>query len=267
MTARKVEFLSEGQKIKGVLYLHKKSPLIIICHGFTGNKDTRIMRFLSGFLYKNGYSVLKFDFRGSGESEGEFTGVKDEVDDLKQAYRLARKYSKKIILLGHSLGGGIIALSKIKPRAVIMINPAFSAEFVAFSFLRRAIPFFWIQKVFRKIHIFTDRTFEEIEAVGRLASRSFRFRLGEEAIDEANILSVRTIANVHSPLFLIHGTKDKTIHMGSTKQAYYLAHKPKEICFIEGADHNFHNYKHKIIAVKKILSFLNENGLKGTAKK
>jgi len=267
MTVRKVEFLSGGQKIKGVLYLHKKAPLIIMCHGFTGNKDSKLFKFLSDFFYKNGYSVFRFDFRGSGESEGEFTGVNDEVDDLEQAYKFAKKYGRKIILLGHSLGGGIIALSKIKSKAVIMINPAFSAEFAAFSFLRRVIPFFWIQKIFKKIHIFTDRTFEEIEAVGRLASRSFRFRLGEEAIDEANILSVRAIKNVHSPLFLVHGTKDKTIHMTSTKQAYYLAHKPKEFFPIEGADHHLHYYKHKTIAAKKILSFLNENGLKGTAKK
>lgn len=264
---KRVEFFNKGQKLKGDIYFRKKAPLIIMCHGFTGNKENRLLRFLSAFLYKNGYSVFKFDFRGSGESEGEFTGVMEEVSDLKQAMKVARKYGHNIILLGYSLGAGVIALSRLKTKAVVMINPAFSAEFAAFSFLRRIIPLFWIQKIFRKIDIFADKTFENIEAVGRLASRSFRFRLSEESIDESRLLSVRMIRNIHSPLILIHGTKDKTVHVTGTRQAFNLAHNPKELFLIEGADHQIHGHKHKTIVAKKIFGFLNENGFKGIVKK
>ena len=90
MAVKRVEFLNREQNIRGVLYLHKKAPLIVLCHGFTSDKDVKLLVFLSKFLYNNGYSVFRFDFRGSGESGGEFTGIDAEISDLKQVMKFVK---------------------------------------------------------------------------------------------------------------------------------------------------------------------------------
>lgn len=266
MPIKRVEFYNKGQKLKGVLYLRKKAPLVLMAHGFAGSKDTKLMIFLSKFLYKNGYSALRFDFRGSGESEGEFRNLFEEASDLKKAYSFSRKYSRKIILYGHSLGASVINLSKLKSKAVIFLNPTFSTELVAFSFLRRLLPFFWIHRLFRKIDLFADKRFENLETSGVMTKDAFRFRITEEDFfEESRILKVSLVRNIHSPILFIHGTKDKVMHIAATRHAYLLAHRPKEMVLIKEGDHWLGKFSHKLQAGKKILGFLNENGLKGTA--
>ena len=110
---KRVEVLNKGQKMKGVLYLRRKAPLIIMCHGFTGHKNLKFFVLASQMLYKEGYSVLRFDFRGSGESEGNFISIKEEISDFAKIVKFARHYSRKLIFLGHCMGGTIIVLSKI----------------------------------------------------------------------------------------------------------------------------------------------------------
>jgi alpha/beta superfamily hydrolase len=64
-------FKSEGKQVIGILHLpkKKKSPLIILSHGWSGNKlgawNAFFVKAVREFS-KNGFAVLRFDFRGSG---------------------------------------------------------------------------------------------------------------------------------------------------------------------------------------------------------
>lgn len=81
---------------------------IIFCHCFTCTKETITTFRLSRLLAGCGYGVLRFDFTGLGNSEGEFsaTTFSTTQDDLRSAVTfLKESYRQPTFLIGHSLGG------------------------------------------------------------------------------------------------------------------------------------------------------------------
>ncbi len=64
---------------------NEKAPAILICHGFAGQKTGRYRLYvtLAEELAKSGVAVLRLDFRGCGDSEGDFvnTTLAGEVSD------------------------------------------------------------------------------------------------------------------------------------------------------------------------------------------
>lgn len=81
---------------------------IVFCHCFTCTKETITTFRLSRLLAEQGYGVLRFDFTGLGESEGDFsdTTFKTTQDDLVSAINfLKQHYKAPTFLMGHSLGG------------------------------------------------------------------------------------------------------------------------------------------------------------------
>src|SRR5574344_362483 len=50
----------------------QKIPMVIICHGFCGNKNEPLHKALSDSLLSKGIASIRFDFNGHGESDGDF---------------------------------------------------------------------------------------------------------------------------------------------------------------------------------------------------
>ena len=69
---------SRGLRLSAMLHqpaeVRRYTPLIICCHGFTGDKvgANQLTLNLAKKLAQAGYNALRFDFLGSGDSEGEF---------------------------------------------------------------------------------------------------------------------------------------------------------------------------------------------------
>jgi esterase/lipase len=81
---------------------------VIFCHCFTCTKETITTFRLSRLLAEHGYGVLRFDFTGLGNSEGEFaaTTFSTTQDDLRSAISfLKENFQPPSFLMGHSLGG------------------------------------------------------------------------------------------------------------------------------------------------------------------
>lgn len=81
---------------------------VIFCHCFTCSKETITTFRLSRILAEKGYGVLRFDFSGLGNSEGDFstTTFSSTQDDLNSAIKfLTENYQAPSFLMGHSLGG------------------------------------------------------------------------------------------------------------------------------------------------------------------
>lgn len=118
-----VTFLNEGQKIFGVLHrpleVKEKIPGVIICCGLAGSKcgKFRIFVRLAEKLAEKGIATLRFDYRGSGDSEGDFSEItiENEVSDTLAALDFFSKASgidsKRLGILGRSLGGAIAILA------------------------------------------------------------------------------------------------------------------------------------------------------------
>jgi len=91
------------------------SPLVIICHGFTGKKDDEFIKMLADSAVSHGMAALRFDFNGHGKSEGEFVDmtVPNEIEDLQCVVRQMRRlpWVGDICLVGHSQGGVVCAMT------------------------------------------------------------------------------------------------------------------------------------------------------------
>ena len=80
----------------------------IFAHCFTCSKNLNAVRNISRVLNLGGIAVLRFDFTGLGQSEGEFseTNFSSNVDDLLAAAQFLKdNYKAPTMLVGHSLGG------------------------------------------------------------------------------------------------------------------------------------------------------------------
>ena len=88
--------------------INEVTDFIIFCHCFTCSKETITTYRLSRLLAENGYGVLRFDFTGLGNSEGDFssTTFSSTQDDVRSAISfLEDNYRLPSFLMGHSMGG------------------------------------------------------------------------------------------------------------------------------------------------------------------
>ena len=118
-----VEFLtSAGKTLRGVLHLpaaapRDPAPAVVLFHGFTGNRMESHWMFVkcSRALAQAGVASLRFDFYGSGESDGEFRQMtlRGEIADGRAAVAFLRTQKgidpKRVGLQGLSLGGAVAA--------------------------------------------------------------------------------------------------------------------------------------------------------------
>ncbi len=114
----KLEFPNaEGQMLSARLETPvDKSPraYALFAHCFTCSKNFMAVTNISRALTSKGIAVLRFDFTGLGDSEGEFadTNFSSNVQDLIVAAEyLKAEYEAPKLLVGHSLGGAAVLIA------------------------------------------------------------------------------------------------------------------------------------------------------------
>ncbi len=108
-------------------------PLVIVLHGFTGNKDRPHTLAACGAMHDAGFATLRADLYGHGESGGEFRDhtVSKWLSNTLALIAWARRAdpAREIWLSGHSQGGLTAALAAGMPenriRGLILRAPAF----------------------------------------------------------------------------------------------------------------------------------------------
>jgi putative redox protein len=101
---------SHGNQLDARLDLPEGKPkaFVIFSHCFTCTKEIITVHRSSRALARSGYAVLRFDFSGLGNSEGDFSesNFSTTIEDLNAAIEfLTENYTAPSILIGHSLGG------------------------------------------------------------------------------------------------------------------------------------------------------------------
>jgi dipeptidyl aminopeptidase/acylaminoacyl peptidase len=120
-TEQCVSIVNQGQTMWGMFHLPASTgprPAVLLLHGFTASRieSHRFYVHLARALAARGIAVARFDFRGSGDSEGEFQDmtVQGELSDAKAAlYWLIGQPdidSSRVGVAGVSLGGMVAAL-------------------------------------------------------------------------------------------------------------------------------------------------------------
>lgn len=111
----------------------KNYPLVIICHGFTANKEHLLLTSLADDLEAAGIASIRFDFNGHGASDGDFQDmtVLNEIEDAKKVYDYASGLPNvtSVSIAGHSQGGVVASmvageLGAKKIKAVVLMAPA-----------------------------------------------------------------------------------------------------------------------------------------------
>ncbi|WP_270165021.1 alpha/beta hydrolase [Paenibacillus sp. SYP-B4298] len=101
-------------------------PIIIICHGFVGSRigTDRLFVKAARTFSKEGFIVLRFDYAGCGESDGDYgeTGLDSFIEQTRYVLDYALDMDivdpERVILLGHSLGGASALLTGVKDKRV-----------------------------------------------------------------------------------------------------------------------------------------------------
>lgn len=221
----------QGESLSGLLELPAGAikAYALFVHCFTCAKDnpaaTRIALALAGM----GIAVLRFDFTGLGNSQGDFsnTNFSSNLQDLRAAVRyLEQRYAAPSLLIGHSLGGAAaLAVAQDLPavKAVATIGAPATASHVK--------------------HLFADsyRELQQRDAVEvNLAGRSFTIR--RQFIDDLEKYnSVAHIQALRKALLIFHSPLDDTVSIDEAGRIYAAAKHPKSFVSLDHADHLLSN--------------------------
>lgn len=197
----------------------------IFAHCFTCSKDVHAATRISRALTKMGISVLRFDFTGLGNSDGDFsnTNFSTNVSDLVIAYEyLSKHYQTPEILIGHSLGGAAILAG-----ANSMENIKVIATIAAPS------------KVDHIEEIFGSKV-SEIERAGqasvKLAGREFVIK--KQFLDDVRSISLEGKLNrISASLLIFHSPEDQVVSVDHANEIYQAAEYPKSLISLQGASH------------------------------
>jgi uncharacterized OsmC-like protein/alpha/beta superfamily hydrolase len=216
-----------GDALAGRLDLPTGPPraVALFAHCFTCGKDIVAASRISRALTERGIAVLRFDFTGLGESDGEFANstFSSNVDDLvRAADHLRATVAAPTLLVGHSLGGAaVLAAAHRIPevRAVATIGAPADPSHVSGLFDQR------------RADIETDG-----EATVWLAGRSFRVRR-EFLADIARQPQQERIAELGRALLVLHAPADEIVGIDNARLIYEAARHPKSFVSLDDADH------------------------------
>lgn len=197
----------------------------LFAHCFTCSKNLKAVKHISQTLAQKGFGVMRFDFTGLGESDGDFaeTNFSSNVEDLIDAANwLGNHHAPPKLIIGHSLGGAAVvhAAAKLPSiEAIATIGAPASPQHVS--------------------HLF-DEHLEQIKEKGqakvRLAGRPFTIK-SQFIQDLEQHDSPQLLKEMRKPLLILHSPQDNTVGIENAKLLYENAFHPKSFVSLDGADH------------------------------
>jgi len=208
----------------------EKCPMVILCHGFGGNKEAQLLTMMADTLQAHGIATVRFDFDGHGKSEGRFVDmtVPKEIDDAKCVYRYVTNLpfvdTNNIGMAGHSQGGvvtGMVAgdLGQ-RLKAIVLLAPAAVLRDDAIRGNTMGV------------------TYDPLNPPAYVMLPGKK-PLGREYILSAFRLPIFEVSEkYHGPACLIHGTGDR-IAPYSYSERYHSIWPGSQLDILEGEDHGF----------------------------
>ncbi len=198
----------------------------LFAHCFTCGRDIRGAREITRALAKAGFAVLRFDFTGLGESEGDFadTSFSSNLDDLEDAAGwLSDHLRAPSLLVGHSLGGAamLAVVERLNStRALVTLGAPSTPVNVLRQFGQEGL----------------EAIRQEGCAVVELAGRSFRIR--QDFIEDAQSHDLEArLQNLDRALLVMHSPLDKVVSIEHAQRIFIAAKHPKSFISLDQADH------------------------------
>ncbi len=227
---KQFEFRNDnGETLSGVLdepTSGERRGVALFAHCFSCGKNVLAASRVSRGLRDRGFTVLRFDFTGIGESEGEFadTNFSTNANDLRAAINAMRQQGMAPeILIGHSLGGAAVLDIADEIEEVKLV-----ATIGAPSEPRHVV------------HLFDDAAMQQIEQTGEaqvsLGGRPFTIK--KQFLDDVTEASVlKKLGASRKPLLICHSPSDSIVNIDNAQKIYQAAKHPKSFVSLDGADH------------------------------
>lgn len=241
-------FYSEGRQLVGIRHYPEKpvKKAVVLCHGYTSQKveNKRLFVETARELAQNGFMAFRFDFFGSGDSEGEFreTRVSHNIRNLKDALALVRKMGfEKICVLGISMGAATAILTLLD-------------ESVDSLVLWSTLPDF--RKLFEQYAGSTlDGTLKQLnvyEHDGWLVERGF-------VLEALSFDILKSFEKLTLPKLIIQGGKDEKLFRDGFEAFKNAAKGPAEFLIIDGANHTYTTVKHRQEVILNTINWISKN--------
>jgi len=248
-----VEINSKGLMLRGMLHIpdasNGKIPLVCIFHGFTGNKMESHFIFvkLSRLLEKKGIASLRFDFAGSGESDGEFKDmtISKELDDAKAIldYAISLDFvdNQRIGAVGLSLGGAVASMlagDRAKDvKALCLWAPAGNMKEIILANIKN-----------KDDDLKATRELGIVDVGGNLVGINFY----DDVID----LDIYGKAAAYKgKVLLLHGSNDVTVPKVASEKYLSIYGEKAKLHIIENADHTFNKKEWEEEVINETLSY------------
>lgn len=239
-----VVFGKEGHRLVGMLHttdFEEKRPGVVLFHGFTGNKiePHRLFVNIARDLCMHNINVLRFDFYGSGDSEGEFVEMtfSGEVEDAFVAVDFLKEQEcvdpNRIGILGLSMGGAVasyVAGKRDDIKSVVLVSAV--ADLLPLA-----------EKI-KSQYLSLEDEMKDDEFIDY-----YGWQLGLDFIEElSDIHPVEVIKNFKGPALIIHGVRDEIVPLSDAYKYLDVLSRREEytgsvdLVVMPEADHTFNSF-------------------------
>lgn len=234
---KSVEIENNGLTLRGILHtpevIKEKFPMVCIFHGFTDNKVGPHFIFvkLSRMLEAKGIASVRFDFSGSGESDGDFIDmtISKELHDANAILDYVKSLDfvdmNNIGILGYSMGGAVAS----------MLAGQHKDDIKSLCL--------WATAGSMKELIALDVKEEELEEARKTGFwDAGGLLVGENFLKDALNLDILARASeFNKNVMLLHGSEDQTVPLSTSEKYLEIYETRAALHVVEGASHGFSN--------------------------
>lgn len=227
-----------------VFYMNaeKKLPLVIFVHGYKGYKDWGAWDVMAEKFAKAGFFFVKFNFSHNGTTVGDSHNFADleafgnnnyskELSDLgvviDHFIKEPQVNDQKIILMGHSRGGGISIIKAFEDERINGLITLASVDTLE-RFPKDEALANWKQE--GVYYALNGRTKQEMPHYYQF------YEDFEQNVNRFDVERATEMAKVH--MLIIHGTQDEAVEVKQAEHLHLL-HPNSELFLIENANHTF----------------------------
>ncbi|MGD2123908.1 MAG: alpha/beta hydrolase [Gemmatimonadota bacterium] len=216
----------------------------LFAHCFTCTKNLRAVVAISRALCEEGFSVMRFDFTGLGESEGDFaeTNFSSNVADLVAAGRyLAAEWEAPRLLVGHSLGGAAVlhaahALDSVTAVATLG-SPSDPGHVLS--------------------HMEGSREEIQVKGEARVSLGGRPFTIKQQFLEDLAAARMHPVVrDLDRALLILHSPLDKVVAIDNAAKLYQMARHPKSFVSLDDADHLLMKEKDSTYAARLLAAWI-----------
>ena len=263
-----VIFENQEEHLVGILHVPDRleregeAPGVVMLHGFTGNKieNHRLFVLAARDLCDLGFVVLRFDFRGSGDSDGDFEDmtIPGEISDAEKAltFLIEQRWVDReaVGILGLSMGGRVAAILASRDRRVkfVILYSAALDQLVP-RFLSGIEGYTPLEDMKEEPN---SKTTIEVRD-GWYLKKSF-FATADE------VIPLNVMDRIKAPILIVHSEKDQVVPLEDSINGFEVVknlNQKNELYIVEGGNHVFTDREHTHQVIRKTRDWLSSLNL------